>query len=405
MKQFNAQRRSFLQTVGALSVSGALPLPLIPLAAAAEVNDRVLIVVHLDGGCDGLNMVVPFADPGYAAARPTLAIPAAETLKISDTLGFHPAMSGLKAWYDQGKVAIINGVGYPGFVLSHFAAEDIYWTASTADPQQPTGWLGRTLDLQSAASVLSGVSLESRAPKSLAATTFAAPAIPDASKYILQMPANSAEADAQSWALQAVFNQSVLGESVFDGLLARDKAALQSIDLVQAAVQSYVSPVAYGTDDFAQTLKLAGQLIHANLGVKLLTLSLGGFDTHANQAGTLETLLGQLSAGIDQFMQDAAAGGFSGRTAILVWTEFGRRVAENASGGTDHGTAAPMLLIGEGIHGGVANSYPSLTDLEGGNLKMAVDFRSVYSSILSGWVGVDAAKILGGSWATLPVFV
>jgi uncharacterized protein (DUF1501 family) len=405
MKKINVFRRRFIQSLGALSVTGALPLPLTRrVHAASDTDDHVLIVVHLDGGCDGLNMIVPFADPGYAAARPSLAIPADTTLKISDALGFHPAMTGIKSWYDQGKVTIVNGVGYPGFVLSHFSAEDIYWTASTTDTQQPTGWLGRVLDLQSAPSVLSGTSLESRPPKSMAAAKFAAPTIPSAEKYLLQTPANPTEAYAHSLALEAIFGQSSTGEAQFDGLLARDMAAVQSIELVQAAVTSYVSPIAYGTDDFARSLKLAGQLIHARLGVKLMTLSLGGFDTHANQAETLATLLGQFSTGVDQFMQDAVVGGFSNKVTILVWTEFGRRVAENASGGTDHGTAAPMLLMGAGVHGGIANNYPSLTDLDGGNLKMAVDFRSVYSTVLSEWLGIDAATVLGGEWEKLAFF-
>ena len=397
-------RRRFLQTLAALSCSGALPLPLARLASAQGVGDRVLIVVHLDGGCDGINTVIPYRDPAYFAARPTLAIPAGEVLPIGASLGFHPAMTGLKAWYDQGRVAVVNGVGYPDFILSHFAAEAIYWTASPEDPQQPTGWLGRALDAMPAVATLAGTCLENQPPKSMAANGYTAPAIPDPDRYLFQTPANANEGAAQLAAAQAIFGQGSSGAALLDGLLAADLAALDSVDQVQAAVAAYRSPIAYGSDDFSQALKLAGQLIRADLGARVLTTSLGGFDTHSNQAATLNGLLGQLSDGIDQFMQDALAGGFADRVAILVWSEFGRRVAENTSGGTDHGTAAPMFLIGQGVQGGVYGAYPSLTDLDNGNHRMSTDFRSVYASALADWLGLDSTAILGGDWAKLPVF-
>lgn len=151
---------------------------------------------------------------------------------------------------------------------------------------------------------------------------------------------------------------------------------MDSVD-VQAAVAAYASPVAYGDDDFGQAMKLAGQLIHADLGVRVLTVSQGSYDTHANQAVTLDGLLTAFSDGIDKFMQDAVTGGFAHRVTVLVWTEFGRRVAENASGGTDHGSSAPMFLIGTGVRGGLHGGYPSLTDLDNGNLRMTTDFRGV----------------------------
>jgi uncharacterized protein (DUF1501 family) len=397
-------RRRFLQTLAALSCSGALPLPLARLANARGLGDRVLLVVHLDGGCDGINTVIPHTDAAYFAARPTLAIPSGEMLPISASLGLHPAMTGLKAWYDRGKVAVVNGVGYPDFVLSHFAAEDIYWTASPEDPQQPGGWLGRALDALPALATLSGACLENQPPRSMAASTYTAPAIPDPQRYLFQTPGNAYESAAQLAAAQSIFGQGASGAALFDGLLAADLAALDSVDQVQAAVAAYESPLAYGEDDFSQALKLAGQLIRADLGMRVLTTSLGGFDTHSNQAATMNNLLGQFSDGVDKFMQDAAAGGFADRIAILVWSEFGRRVAENASGGTDHGTAAPMFLIGQGVRGGVYGAYPSLTELDDGNLRMSTDFRSVYATALSDWLGLDPTAIMGRDWAKLPLF-
>ncbi len=409
MSNIELNRRRFLQSMGALTAYGSLPLAFARHAHAQDsgspATDRVLVVVHLDGGCDGINTVIPFADPAYAAARPTLAIAAAEVLKLDTTdIGLHPAMTGLHAWYSQGHVAIVNGVGYPDFNQSHFSAEDIYWTASPENPNQPTGWLGRGLEAMPTLTTLSGACLQSRVPKSMAAVSYTAPAIPEPDSYLFQTPTNATERAAQLAAAEAIFGQAPAGEVLFDGLLAADIAAMDSVEDVQAAVAAYASPVAYGDDDFGQAMKLAGQLIHADLGVRVLTVSQGSYDTHANQAVTLDGLLTAFSDGIDKFMQDAVTGGFAHRVTVLVWTEFGRRVAENASGGTDHGSSAPMFLIGTGVRGGLHGGYPSLTDLDNGNLKMTTDFRGVYASVLQDWLGYDADTILGGTWTRLPLF-
>lgn len=404
MSTANISRRRFLAGLGALPLLGVLPGAFTNSARAASLGDRVLLVLHLDGGCDGLNTVIPYADAAYYTARPNLAIAANSVLPISDKLGFHPAMTGLKSWFDAGRVAVVQGVGYPGFVRSHFAAEDIYWTASPTLPQPATGWLGRCLDAWAATEPLAGACLESKAPKSMTAAGFAAPAIPSAGSYLYKTPTDATEKSRQLAAANAIFGQAGIGAELFDGILLRDLAAMASVDQVQAAVAAYASSVNYASDSFSQAMKLAGQIIHADLGTRILTLSLGGFDTHSNQGTTLEDLLGQFSAGIDSFMLDAVSGGFSERVAILVWTEFGRRVAENASGGTDHGTAAPMFVIGQSVRGGNVGAIPSLTDLDSGDLKMSTDFRQVYASALSEWLGLDAAQILGSTWQGLGLF-
>lgn len=402
MSRHNPNRRRFLQSLGALGLYGTLPLS--GRALAQTAGDRVLILIHQDGGCDGLNTVIPYADQAYAAARPNLAIAATDILALDGSLGLHPSLTGLKAWYDLGKVAVINGVGYPGFSQSHFTAEDIYWTASPEDPTGPTGWLGRGLDVLSPVDTLSATAIENRAPKSLAATSYTAPAIPDPERYVFQVPAAAGEGAAQLAAAEAIFGQAGIGEPLFDGVLAADVAALDSVESVASAVAAYETSVAYPDDALAQDLKFAGQLIHADLGVRVITLSQGGYDTHASQSNTLASLLSSLSGGIDAFMQDAVAGGFADRVAILVWTEFGRRVAENASLGTDHGSSAPMFLIGSGVSGGLHGTYPSLSDLESGNLKMTTDFRTIYASVLESWLGWPADSLLGGNWGRLPLF-
>lgn len=402
MSRHNIERRRFLQASGALGLFAALPFS--GNVMAGTRSERVLVVIHLDGGCDGLNTVIPYADSAYLAARPNLAIPAAEVLPLDSGFGLHPALAGIKAWYDRGQVAIINGVGYPGFSQSHFTAEDIYWTASPETPAQQTGWLGRGLDRLVPLDTLAAASIESRVPKSLAAAAYTAPSIPNPARYEFKVPGAGAEAQAQLAAAESIFAQTGSGAPFFDGLLAADAAAMESVEAVRAAVAAYASPISYPGDAFAQGLKFAGQLIHAGLGTRILTLSQGGYDTHANQADTLSGRLSELSAGIDAFLQDAQAGGFADRVVLLVWTEFGRRVAENGSLGTDHGSAAPMFVIGQGVRGGMHGAYPSLADLDAGNLKMTTDFRTVYASILEGWLEWPVEALLDGDWGRLPLF-
>lgn len=404
MSTFNTSRRNFLKTSGAMAAAGLAPGLLFSGSAdAAGRGGRVLLVIHLDGGCDGLNMVVPHQNPLYYQARPNLALPAASLLPVSGTQALHPAMTGLHALFQSGKVAIVNGVGYPAFNHSHFAAEDIYWSADPAG-RTGTGWLGRALD-QGGGGLLAGVHVGSSLPKSMVAEKTVAPVIPSTSRYRYQSGGSRSEAELQLKGFQAEIQQPPIGHALFDGLLAADKAASDSVDMVQQAAAAYQTTVSYGSDSLSQNLKLAAQLIRADLGTQIITTDQGGYDTHSSQLATHQTLLGNLSAALSSFMQDASAGGFAQRVSILVWSEFGRRVAENASGGTDHGTAAPMLLIGNGVRGGILGAEPNLADLSGGDLKMTADFRSVYASALEAWLGVPHSSILGTSWPLLPLYL
>lgn len=404
MKTFNVSRRRFLK--GSLAAAGAGLLPNALFSASAEAAgsaNNTVIVVHLDGGWDGLNTVVPFTDPAYAAARPTLAIPAGSVLPITGTLGLHPALTGLKTLFDQGKVAIVNGAGYPNFNRSHFAAEDIYWTADPASAPS-TGWLGRSLDVINSGTVMTGIYIGSATPLSMVGDTVSVPAIPSASGYTFQAGGNAADDAAVLSAAAQIITQPPSGLSMLDGVLTADRALSDSIGQVQAAA-TYQTSVVYANDTFSRSMKFAAQLIRANIGVRIISTDFGSFDTHSGQDARLTTLLGSLSAGITSFQQDAQVGGFANRVAVVFWSEFGRRVAENASAGTDHGTSAPIVVVGEGVKGGVIGSYPSLTNLTGGDLLMGVDFRSVYASVLSDWLAVNDSQVLGTSWSKLPIFL
>ena len=405
MKPLNISRRRFLKGSLAAGAAGLLPnLMFSGSAEAAASANNVVIVVHLDGGWDGLNTIIPFTDPAYAAARPTLAIPAASVLPISGTLGLHPALTGLKTLYDQGKVAVVNGAGYPNFNRSHFAAEDIYWTADPASTPS-SGWLGRGLDVINSGTVMTGIYIGSATPLSMVGDTVSVPAIPSAASYVFQSGGNAADDAAVLSAAVQIIDQPVTGSTMIDGILTQNRALRDSIGQVQAAA-AYQTTVTYANDSFSRSLRFAAQLIRANIGVRIISTDFGSFDTHSGQAARLTTLLGNLSAGIASFQQDALTGGFANRVAVVVfWSEFGRRVAENASAGTDHGTSAPIIVVGEGVRGGVIGNYPSLTNLTSGDLLMGVDFRSVYASVLSDWLAVNDSQVLGGSWPKLPIFL
>lgn len=402
MKENKLTRRQFLKGAAAAGATGLAPrLFFAGSAEAADPTNSVLVVIHMDGGCDALNTVIPHQDPAYAKARPTLAIASASVLPIGGDLGLHPALGGLKTLFDANQVAIVNNVGYPGFNRSHFQAEDIYWSA---DPTQQTGtgWLGRFLDRHGAGAPLGGAYLGAAVPKSMLGDSVQVPAIPGASGYTYQFSTTSADAAAQGQAALSIIGQAPTGRTFYDGLLAGDIAARDSIAQVQSAVSAYKTGVGYGTDGLSQSLKLAAQLIRADIGVRVLSTSYGDFDTHANQATRLQSSLGQLSAALSSFQQDAAAGGFAQRVVVMVWSEFSRRVAENASAGTDHGKAIPVIVVGEGAKGGIYGGNPDLTNLDNGDLRMTTDFRSVYATLLSGWLGVDHVPILGQSWSTIP---
>jgi uncharacterized protein (DUF1501 family) len=315
----------------------------------------------------------------------------------------HPALTGLKTLYDQGKVAVVNGVGYPNFNRSHFAAEDIYWTADPASAPG-TGWLGRGLDVMNTGNVMSGIYIGSAIPLSMLGDTVSVPAIPNAASYTFQSGGNAADDAAVLAAAGQIISQPATGLAMIDGILTQDRALRDSIGQVTAAA-TYQTSVTYANDTFSRSMKFAAQLIRANIGVRIISTDLGGFDTHSGQAARMNTLLGNLSAGIASFQQDALAGGFANRVTVMFWSEFGRRVAENASAGTDHGTALPIIVVGEGVRGGVVGNYPSLTDLTSGDLKMGIDFRSVYASVLSDWLAVNDSQVLGGSWAKQPIFL
>lgn len=370
-------------------------------------EDRVLVVVQLGGGNDGLNTVVPFGDDRYYNTRPTLAIPAPgrgaagqAALQLDDAsgVGLHPSMAGFKELIDEGVASIVQGVGYPNPNRSHFTSMDIWHTATT--DATGTGWLGRYYDNHCCGSPEAdhAVAIGRTAPLAL---------IGDQHK-----PVSFESADLFRW----------IGADLHDDLedpyqrINRSGAA-REVDpdsqlafLMRTALDAQVSSdrirdavsrqplVPYPGGSLSQQLQTVAAMIRAELSTRVYYVTLGGFDTHAGQANPHRQLLSQLSGSLNSFYKDLKAQGNSSRVLTMVFSEFGRRVSQNASGGTDHGTAAPMYFIGDMIKPGLLGQHPSLADLDQGDLKFNVDFRSVYSGVLSDWMKAPAGEILGGEF-------
>jgi uncharacterized protein (DUF1501 family) len=386
-------RREFLVLSSALA---ATPLP----ALGATIDpSNVLVVVQMGGGNDGLNTVVPYSDDAYGRARPNLRIADPQVLKIDGRVGLNPALAGLMDLYKDGKVAIVQGVGYPKPNLSHFEATQIWETAS---PQTAltTGWLGRYLDRtqQPQSNLFRAAAVGDVLPQALVAQRVDVPAIGALGAF-----AYNTGKDVQSKATAgSIYDGSPAGRSPYLAMI-RDtaRAAYHGGDTLRSKVASYKTSITYPSDPFSQQLRLAAQLIGSDAGSRIVFVSIGSFDTHAGQRAQQDRLLKYLGDGISAFYKDLAEHGNADRVLTMTFSEFGRRVSQNASAGTDHGTAAPLFAVGGKVKGGLYGQPPSLTDLDNGNLKFNVDFRSVYATVIERWLGRNPSEVLSGTFETL----
>ncbi|HBS28757.1 MAG TPA: hypothetical protein DEB06_04745 [Phycisphaerales bacterium] len=396
------------------SSARALMRPDAPLTSVPGVPDeRILVVVQLAGGNDGLNTVVPFADRAYYNARPGIAIPEREVLRLSakgsggaggaEGIGLHPRLTGLKELHDQGLLAVVQGVGYPNPNRSHFKSMDIWHTAETSGTGE--GWLGRYFDNTCAGQPdcpsHAGVAIGRAAPLAMqgAKTMPVSFETPDLFRWT---GLDGAERDPAQKTLDALVQGGPASPDGPDSQAAfLTRTALDAriaSDRIRAAVASRPL-VSYPNNPLARQLAMVAAMIRAGLETRVYYTTLGGFDTHAGQGGANgphANLMQQLGAALLAFQQDLKAQGNDGRVLTMSFSEFGRRVGQNASNGTDHGAAAPMFLIGPMITPGVRGDHPSLTDLDQGDLKFGVDFRSVYAGILTDWLKTDPVKVLGG---------
>jgi uncharacterized protein (DUF1501 family) len=373
------------------------PLPGLPGSA-----DRCLILINLAGGNDGLNCVVPHGDQQYYRLRPALAIPQNDVLAIDANVGLNPGMRSIKALYDKGMVAIVQGVGYPNPDHSHFRSTEIWQTASP-DRYEHTGWLGRYFDeaALSRENLFSGVAVSKVLPEVLVSDRTDIPAIPALSTYAMAADRNAVARKA-FW--DDTRDRHVPFESPYLAHVMEIEAnAQRSSEELPKLVAGYTTKAAYPATPLGQSLSLAAQIVGSNLGTKAIYVEHGSFDTHVNQAATQNRLLMQFSNAIGAFYEDLAAHGNDQRVLTLTFSEFGRRIDENGSRGTDHGEASPLFLIGGGVKGGLYGALPDLSDTNMGNVRYTIDFRSVYATVLERWLGRPSATVLNGAFQKLPV--
>jgi uncharacterized protein (DUF1501 family) len=379
----------------------ALASPALP-GLPGSAGERVLVVINLQGGNDGLNTVVPYGLPDYYRYRPTLGIATGDVLSLDAQVGLNPAMRSLKAMYDKGTVAIVQGAGYPTPDHSHFRSTEI-WQTAVPERYELTGWLGRFLDDAALPkdNLFNAVAVAPVLPEALVARSVDVPAIPQLRGYGLASDRRPGERAA--FASIVGDGASLPFSSPYLGAVARieDQAQRGAAELPKL-VAGYSTTASYPATPLGRSLALAAQIVGSKLGTRMLYVQHGSFDTHVSQKATQDRLLGELSDALAAFYDDLAAHGNERRTLTMTFSEFGRRVAENGNRGTDHGEAAPMFVIGGGVKGGLYGRHPSLADLDDGDLKYTVDFRSVYATAIERWFGRSSRAILSGSFPSLP---
>lgn len=381
------KRREFLSGTAA----GAATLWLPGGRAFAQTETayrRLLVLVELKGGNDGLNTVVPYADDAYYSLRPRLAVARDEVLRLDRRTGLHPAMKSLMPLWQAGELAVVQGLGYPAPNLSHFRSIEIWDTASRSEETLSDGWLARTFAARPAplSFAADGVVVGGNDMGPLSGLKTRAVALTDTESFLRQArlanPAGKARNDALAHILKV------------------------EADVIQAAAKlnaNHPYRTEFPRNPFGQAVRTAAQLAANPAGVAVIRLSLGGFDTHRNQPAVHGRLLGELSGGIAALKSALAEIGRWDSTLVMTYAEFGRRPQENGSLGTDHGTASAHFVAGGSVRGGLYGAHPDLHDLDGGNLRFAIDYRSLYATVLERWWGVESGSVLNGRFAALGV--
>jgi uncharacterized protein (DUF1501 family) len=408
-------RRAFIRDgVAAFTVGFAAPAFLSEVALAQGARTRNLVVVYLSGGNDALSTVVPYQDPFYYSRRPAIAIPAGQVLQIGSdstgkTLGLHPRLTGLREIFNQGRLAVVQRTGYLNSSRSHFQGTDIW---GTADPNSPTGlgWLGRYLDtLPAPVNTLAGWNTTRETPRALITRSVSVPAIPDARRYSLSSPNSGAEAQIERLAATQIASHVAINRPHLSFVNGSIRAALDTLDRV-GTVNTYVSTVTYPNNGFALALRTVAGAMARGIGTKVFWVQTGGFDTHAGQgvagAGAYANLMGTFGDGLLAFYTDLQNQGLLNDTLILQFSEFGRRISENGSQGTDHGAAGVMMAVGGAVRGGIYGTAASLDpnpsnptlENSGSDVRYETDFRAVYAKVLDSWLGANSVPILGGNF-------
>jgi len=409
----NTNRREFLRkslASGALVSWGVtVPAFLSRTAAAAPRADRpgakdtLLVVIQLTGGNDGLNTVIPYADADYAKLRPTLRQDKAQVKKIDDHVGLHPSMNGLAGLLEDHALCVVQGVGYPNPSQSHFRSMDI-WQAASTDETVTEGWIGKALKCVPATGTFHLTDKNEGTPLALAGAPARVPSLTSLEDFQLRTAAaSSADKKQQRALIESAAQVQNDSPNMLDFVKRTAVNTYDASRRLREVAGNYQPKAPYPNTALANRLKLAAQLIDADLGARIFYVSIDGFDTHANQVTTHGNLLRELSDAMTAFYKDLAARGHKDRVLLMTFSEFGRRAAENGSKGTDHGSAAPMLLVGGKVKAGVVGAHPSLSKLEMGNLRHHTDFRQVYAAVLDKWLGVPSREVLGAEFRAVEI--
>jgi uncharacterized protein (DUF1501 family) len=412
MKEFTmSNRRSFLKQSLAgsavISLSGAVPNFLLGASrpANASRDEKVTVVVQLSGGNDGLNTVIPFGDENYYKNRFTLAIGKDQVRKIDDQIGFHPALSGFDELMQDGKMSVVQGVGYPNPNRSHFESMDLWHTAHQVVTQTPIGWLGRSVDSKMDNLDLPAIHFgRGLQPLALKTDKRPVPSIRSIDNFRL----NAIRKDELKEKLvELIRAPRKTQNSLLSYVHESANVALETSHRLEGISDDSATEFKYPRTELGKNLSVIAQLINSGLSTRIYYTTLDGFDTHSNQGESHQGLLSNLGDSVRAFMKQIEAQGNSDRVALFSFSEFGRRVRENASRGTDHGTAAPVFVFGSKVKQGIIGEHPSLADedLDQGDMKFKVDYRSVYSDLLKNWVGIDPKPVVGGSFKPVGLFV
>lgn len=371
-------------------------------APAAAPHDRTLVIIQMAGGNDGLNTVIPYGDSNYLAARPNLHIDPSTVLQLNDTLGLNPAMAGLKKLWDANQLAIVEGVGYPNPSYSHFDSMAIWQTAAPKG-EFTDGWLGRYFKQTGAESNadFAGIDVGGALAPMFKTSGVTIPVVQNPATYKLALDPRDVAARLEAW--EDMQTAASARQRYLPLIASQAINAQRSTQVLARAVSGYQPAVTYGKDPLSGSLRVLASVIVQEPGTKVGYAMLGGFDTHSNERKTQDQLLTTLSDALANFQQDLVAQGKADDVLVVTWTEFGRRVKENGSQGTDHGDGGSMFVMGNGVKTGIYGDAPDLSKLDSnGSVQWTTDFRSVYATLLENWLGVDSTSILGGRFESVP---
>ena len=405
-----SRRDLLLRTSGFVTVSAMVPrwavngAGLFEESVEADFTNRILIVLELAGGNDDLNTVVPYTDNLYTQMRSRIGIAASSVLPLDSQLGLNPVMTGLRTLWDRNRIALLENVGYPNSSLSHFAARDVW---HTADPllAQRNGWLGRWADRYIAGNgnPLSCTAISQSLPRTLLAENVGVPSFVNLTSY--RYATDGSYPGDRNNQIRTFLTQNGAEYEITnsaDSLSQVGQDAINSSNVLQTVGAGYVTGGSYPVGTLGAGLLLIAQIINANVGARILYITVGGFDNHATENSDHDPLLTTVSEGIKAFFDDLDAHGKSHDVLLMTWSEFGRRVQDNGSNGTDHGTAGAHFVIGDAVKPGIYGGPPNLSSLDSnGNRTIQNDFRGYYGTILQDWLGADAAAVLGSGYPNL----